>query len=349
VNVSIIATVKNEISNIHRLFDSLLAQTHPPDEVVIVDGGSTDGTLETLYEYAARAPWKLKVISRPGANISQGRNAAIAAAAGPLIASTDAGVRLSECWLEELLKPFEETRSGAGEQGSGGPAEQDSPLSPYSLAPPQVVSGFFLPDPQTVFETALGATTLPVLADIRPEKFLPSSRSVAFTRQAWEQVNGYPEWLDYCEDLVFDFKLREKVGPFAFAPRAIAYFRPRPNLTAFARQYYHYARGDGKADLWRKRHAIRYATYLVAGPLLLLLGWYRDARFWLLIAAGLGAMVWTPYKRLWPALGRLSVIDKIKAIAWVPLIRITGDIAKMLGYPVGVWWRWRNLSRLPRD
>ncbi len=316
INISVIATVKNESPSIRRLFDSLLAQTRPPDEVVIVDGGSTDGTLDILGEYAARAPWPLKVISQPGANISQGRNTAIAAAAGPIIASTDAGVRLNECWLEELVKPFE--------QGV------------------QVVSGFFLPDPQTVFETALGATTLPVLADIQPDRFLPSSRSVAFTRQVWEQVGGYPEWLDYCEDLIFDFKLRQRVGSFAFAPRAVAYFRPRPSLAAFAKQYYRYARGDGKADLWRKRHAIRYTTYCLAGPLLLLLGWSRDARFWLLIPAGLAAMLWTPYRRLRPYLVRFSWIDKIKAVAWVPLIRIAGDVAKMVGYPVGVWWRWRR-------
>lgn len=316
MKVSLIATVKNESSSIHRLLDSLLAQTRPPDEVIIVDGGSTDGTLDVLHAYAARAPWPLKVISRPGANISQGRNTAIAAAAGPIIASTDAGVRLCECWLAELLKPFE--------RGS------------------TVVSGFFLPDPHTVFETALGATTLPVLADIRPDKFLPSSRSIAFTKEAWEQVGGYPEWLDYCEDLIFDFKLRDRVGPFAFAPRAVAYFRPRPNLAAFARQYYRYARGDGKADLWRKRHAIRYATYLLVGPLLLLLGWRRDARFWLLGAAGFVTMLWTPYKRLRPALPRFSLIDKVKAVVWVPVIRIVGDVAKMIGYPAGVWWRWRH-------
>jgi hypothetical protein len=33
--------------------------------------------------------------------------------------------------------------------------------------------------------------------------------------------------------------------------------------------------------------------------------------------------------------------DRIKAILWVPIIRVTGDIAKMIGYPVGVFWRLR--------
>ena len=128
-----------------------------------------------------------------------------------------------------------------------------------------------MPDPQTPFEIAMGATVLPTLAEVDPATFLPSSRSVAFTKTAWAAAGGYPEWLDYCEDLIFDFRLREVAGPFGWAPDAVAHFRPRGSLAAFFKQYYRYARGDGKADLWRKRHAIRYATYLVALPGLLAL------------------------------------------------------------------------------
>ncbi|MEE8162588.1 MAG: glycosyltransferase family 2 protein, partial [Anaerolineae bacterium] len=201
--------------------------------------------------------------------------------------------------------------------------------------------GFFLPDPETVFETAMGATVLPVLADVNPEKFLPSSRSVAFRKEAWERVGGYPEWLDYCEDLIFDLKLRE-LGPFAFAPRAIAHFRPRKSLVAFLKQYYRYARGDGKADLWRVRHAIRYSTYLIAAPAIFLLGLWRTPLWWLVFLAGGAIMFWTPYRRLWPMIKSYSFTDKVKAILWVPIIRVTGDIAKMIGYPVGVLWRLRR-------
>jgi len=314
-HVSVIATVKNEVQTVHRLLDSLATQTRPPDEVIIVDGGSTDGTVEVLEEYAAGGALPLKVLSRPGTNISQGRNAAIAAATGEIIASTDAGVRLSPNWLEELVSSFTE---GV-----------------------HVVGGFFLPDPQTVFETALGATILPVLADVKLGEFLPSSRSVAFRKAAWERVGGYPEWLDYCEDLVFDFKLRE-LGPFAFAPRALAHFRPRKSLVAFFKQYYRYARGDGKADLWRLRHAIRYSTYLIATPAIFLLGLWRTPFWWLFFPIGGAVMLWTPYKRLWPMIKSYGFADKVKAILWVPIIRVTGDVAKMVGYPVGVLWRMRR-------
>ncbi len=324
MKVSVICTVLNEGQAIQKLLDSLAQQTRPPDEMIFVDGGSTDDTVAILEEYAATHQLPLRVRVEPGANISRGRNIAIEAAAGPIIASTDAGVRLDSRWLEELLKPFQAT------------------------PPPAVVSGFFVPDPQTAFEVAMGATLLPTLADINPATFLPSSRSIAFLKSSWLAAGRYPEWLDFCEDLVFDFRLRDAVGPFALAPKAVVYFRPRSTLRAFFKQYYHYARGDGKADLWRKRHAIRYLTYLVALPLLLVLT-FRGSLWWGLFGLILGSlgMFYTPYRRLPNLWGRLSAFEKLQAILWVPLIRITGDIAKMIGYPVGWKWRLEHLAAQP--
>jgi glycosyltransferase involved in cell wall biosynthesis len=324
MKISVICTVLNEGESIQKLLDTLLQQTRPADELIFVDGGSSDQTVSILETYAETHKLPLQVIVEPGANISRGRNIAIKAAAGPIIASTDAGVRLHNQWLEELLKPFQ------------------------TVAPPDVVSGFFVPDPQTVFEVAMGATVLPTVSDINPDTFLPSSRSVAFLKSAWEAAGRYPEWLDFCEDLIFDFRLREVAGPFAFASQAIAYFQPRSNLRAFFKQYYQYARGDGKADLFRKRHAIRYLTYLVALPLLLVLGAVVSPWWWLLLTLlGSLGLFYTPYRRL-PLLWKsLSGYEKIGAIFWVPIIRITGDIAKMIGYPVGWKWRLEHLAAHP--
>jgi len=324
VKTSVIATVLNEKEAIERLLKSLDGQTRRPDEVVIADGGSTDGTLSILNSWALTESLPLRVLETPGANISEGRNAAISAATGDLIATTDAGVRLEDDWLESLLAPFHDERAG--------------PVV-------SVVSGWFVPDPQTLFETAMGATVLPQLRDVNPETFLPSSRSVAFRKAAWEACGGYPEWLDYCEDLIFDLRLRDLYGPFAFAPDAVVHFRPRGSLKAFFKQYYQYARGDGKADLWRKRHAIRYLTYLVLGPLLVALALLHSPWWWLVLAAGVAAYIARPYRRLWPMLAPYGSFQRIKAVLLVPLIRVAGDLAKMVGYPVGIAWRLRNLRR----
>lgn len=321
MQVSVVATVKNEGENIRGLLDTLLNQSYLPDEVVICDGGSTDNTLAVLHEYQQWLP--LKVIVSPGSNISTGRNKAIAHASGPIIAVTDAGVTLAPGWLATITQPIREGTAA-------------------------VVSGWFEGDPFTDFEVVMSATVLPALEDINAQTFLPSSRSVAFLKSAWEAVNGYPEWLDYSEDLVFDRALRTLHGPFPFVSAATAYFRPRGSLRAFFKQYYNYARGDGKANLWPVRHFIRYATYLAGLPLVLRLIWREKWYGWLLLSLGTGAYMRRPAARLWEDTWGWRPPSRLRAFALIPIIRFVGDVAKMLGYPVGLFWRLRNRQSLPR-
>lgn len=315
MKVSVIATVKNESAAIAGLLESLSNQSRFPDEVIICDGGSSDDTVAVINSFRSQLP--LTVISLPGSNISQGRNHAIQRAAGPIIASTDAGVVLSNQWLKELVRPLE---------------EEDR----------QVVSGWFEPHPKTKFETVMGATVLPELKDIDPYSFLPSSRSIAFLKSAWEQVGGYPEWLDYSEDLVFDLALREIYGPFPFVPSAIVYFRPRGNLSDFSRQYYRYSRGDGKANLWFRRHVIRYLTYFFGLPILLRLIFQSRPAGWFLLFLGAGLYCRRPVQRLLNLTTNWRPRDLISGLILIPIIRLVGDLAKMAGYPVGVIWRWRH-------
>jgi glycosyltransferase involved in cell wall biosynthesis len=339
MKVTLVFTVLNEADSLPTLLDSIAAQTRRPDEVVVCDGGSNDDTVRLLR---TEARFDIRVIEARGANISRGRNLAIAAATHEIIACTDAGVRLDPRWLDTIVAPFQ----GDNRPADNRPSETAAHPAPAKLPSPAAVAGFFLPDPHTPFEVAMGATVLPELRDIRPEKFLPSSRSFAFRKSAWQAVGGYPEWLDYCEDLIFDLKLQEKFGRCAFAPEAIVHFRPRGSLRAFFKQYYRYARGDGKADLFLKRHLVRYATYLVALPVLLI-GMLAGSPALklaaaLLLLAGIGAYTRTPYRRLQRLWQGLPALERMKAIALVPIIRVVGDVAKMIGYPVGVWWRLKH-------
>jgi glycosyltransferase involved in cell wall biosynthesis len=324
MRVSVISTVLNEAESLPRLLNSLAVQTRAPDEVIICDGGSTDGTLR-LLETERRFP--LRVVQQPGANISQGRNVVIEASTGDVIAATDAGVRLSPQWLEKIIAPFEDGTV-------------------------QAVAGTFVPAPQTVFEMAMGATAIPEVRELADtDRYPPSSRSVAFRRSAWEAVGGYPEWIDYCEDVIFDLRLRARFGRFVFAPEAVVAFRPRPDLQAFWRQYYQYARGDGKANLWPKQHLARYATFLV-GPVLLAAG--LSLRSWPLMLVSplplFGVMVLRslrPWRRLARVWGDLSFAQKLQAALWMPAIRLVGDVAKIFGYPAGILWRWRHRAQVP--
>ena len=317
-SVALVCTVLNEAAGFDELLGSIEAQTRQPDEVVIVDGGSTDGTWERLVRWEGRGP-RRRALRRPRANISRGRNEAIRACSAEIIAVTDAGVRLEPGWLAALGAPFE--CAGAAD----------------------VVSGYFRADPRSVFELALGATTMPNVEEIDPEHFLPSSRSIAFRRHAWEAVGGYPEWLDYCEDLVFDLALKRAGYRFAWAPTAVAHFRPRSDARRFFLQYYRYARGDGKASLWARRHAIRYATYLGAPAIL----WRTRLNPVATVLVGIGALGYCgrPVRRLLPGLPGPPIGERLRAVALVPFIRLVGDVAKMVGYPVGLAWRLRRLLR----
>ncbi|MFI5268442.1 MAG: glycosyltransferase [Chloroflexota bacterium] len=319
-SVSVVVTVLNEAMAIRGLLDDLLAQDTPADEILVVDGGSTDGTLEAVSSYD-----RVRLIAAPGANISQGRNRGICEARNDLVAVTDAGVRLGPGWLRTITAPLQ-----AGEA--------------------EIVAGFFEPAPHSPFETAMGATVLPAVEDVDPKTFLPSSRSLAFRKDGWRQVGGYPEWLDYCEDLVFDINIRRSAGVrVAFAPDAVVRFRPRSSLGAFFRQYYRYARGDGKADLWRKRHALRYLTYLhVIATIACLLAPNSRRRpkavayFTLSSLAGSAAYLWKPMRRLRAAAEGARLADWLYMLALVPVIRLVGDVAKMAGYPAGLLWRLRH-------
>lgn len=322
MKITLIATVLNEGDNVGAWLESFTQQTRQPDDIVIVDGGSTDNTIEVLRSFEKKLP--LRVLVEEGCNISEGRNLAIRAAQGDIIAITDAGVRLTDTWLETITQPL-----------------IDNPELSVS-------GGFFLADPQTVFEAAMGATVLPLENEIDPATFLPSSRSIAVRKAAAQAVEGYPEWLDYCEDLVFDMRLQATQPPFDFEPDAVVYFRPRSSLSAFFKQYYRYARGDGKADLWRKRHAIRYITYLVAAPIIMLLSFFVHPLLWSVFILGGTFYTYRPYRRLPSVMQRLphpSILDWIQALVLVPIIRVVGDVAKMIGYPVG--WRWRLQNQPP--
>lgn len=314
--VSLIATVKDEGDSIRTFLEGLLAQTRPPQEIVLADGGSSDGTVAEIEAARKRSPVPIRLVEAPGSNISEGRNAAIEAASHELIAVTDAGTRPREDWLEKLVAPLEDDVAAG------------------------VAAGFFLPGGDGWRQRALAIAITPQREEIDPEAFLPSSRSVAFRRAWWERVGGYPTWLNHCEDLVFDLELRRAGAPFAFAPDSIVVWDARPDLRSYARQYFNYARGDGHANLWPKRHLLRYAAYL--GGALLLRRARRRPSALLLLVAGLTVYESKFLRRLVRIPPSDDGAERLRAYAYVPVIVSVGDVAKMAGYAVGTWERLRG-------
>ncbi len=219
--VSLVMTVLNEAAGVAGVLGTLAAQTRRPDEVIVVDGGSTDGTIE-LISRAAERNSTIRLIKAPGVNIARGRNIGITAAGGDVIVLTDAGCRLEPRWVQRIVAPFE-----------------GDPTADF-------VAGVYKIDPHDLLEAVVGLATMPgALEPVDPSTFNPSCRSMAFTKRLWERAGGFPEWLYTAEDTLFDYKVRRMKVNWHFAGNAVVYWRPRATLAAVYRQFRGYALGNG--------------------------------------------------------------------------------------------------------
>ncbi|PIQ85589.1 MAG: glycosyltransferase, partial [Candidatus Omnitrophica bacterium CG11_big_fil_rev_8_21_14_0_20_43_6] len=63
--VSIVTPVRNDRKYIARCIQSVLLQEYPHIEHVIVDGASTDGTLDIISNYSKKFPQRIRFISEP--------------------------------------------------------------------------------------------------------------------------------------------------------------------------------------------------------------------------------------------------------------------------------------------
>jgi cellulose synthase/poly-beta-1,6-N-acetylglucosamine synthase-like glycosyltransferase len=113
-SVTVVVTVLND-RRVVRTLQSLAGQLVPPLEVLVADGGSTDGTFESVEEWARRDP-RVRPLRVPG-TIAESRNGALREARGEFIAFVDADEVAPAGWLVELLRPFSDPAVGF----TGGP------------------------------------------------------------------------------------------------------------------------------------------------------------------------------------------------------------------------------------
>jgi glycosyltransferase involved in cell wall biosynthesis len=235
--VTVASTVLNEVDDIDTLIESLMRQTLSPAEVIIVDGGSTDGTWERLQAAQTKYPSLIPIRDEtcslrhfPGP-IARGRNVATAAASSAVIAFTDAGCTHNPDWLENLTLPI---------------FRSDSEYS---------VGGSYIdPANSTIWDVASAPFFGVKLDPDAPTKSC-TARSMAFRKDLWQRVGGFPETVFLGEDTVFDSKVRQTVTP-AFPERAKACYQPRHTLHSALRQMVSYSVTDGvlggrSARLWR--------------------------------------------------------------------------------------------------
>jgi glycosyltransferase involved in cell wall biosynthesis len=313
MKTTIIATVRNERSTIAAFLDSLLAQTHQPDEILIVDGASNDGTLGILHEYGEKHG--VRVISQP-CNIAQGRNLGVTHASGTHMAVTDAGCRVEPTWLEEIVACF-----------------ADNPGI-------DVVAGNFRFETHNTFEEAVVlATFQPNRDDSEVARFYPSSRSVAFTRAAWEKAGGYPEWLYAAEDTLFNIHLRQLGFQFVFCRRAIVLWRPRETWRALARQRINFSRGNARVGIGTSGYLINLRVHSLILLLLLASPWQP-----LTLLGALATFYWHFRRHLWPSTVASVPAKRPGMRLRVVVVKEYVRLVNLWGFLLGRWDRHRDPS-----
>ncbi|MBI5151121.1 MAG: glycosyltransferase [Candidatus Pacebacteria bacterium] len=235
VKVSIVITVKNEADTIEALFHALSKQTHRPDEVIIVDGGSTDNTYTLLQRL--QLPWRKVVVKKVG-NRSLGRNMGVVLARNDIIAFTDAGCEPDSTWLQEIVQPFEQEKI-------------------------DVVAGYYRALAQSSFERAAAAYMLVMPENIKKNTFLPATRSMAIRKSAWVNAGGFPHEYSMNEDYVFAHRLLATGAVLQFQQTAVVGWHPPHTWSSFFTQVYRFAFGDTQAGMYRPKMISIFFRYVI--------------------------------------------------------------------------------------
>lgn len=311
MEISVVVTVKNESEEIENFLNSLFNQSLKANEIIIVDGGSTDNTVEKLKKSKNKIP-NLNIEIKKGFNISQGRNFAIKNCGTKLIAVTDGGVELKQDWLENLFNSFKYNKDA------------------------EVVGGFSLPLCESWFERTISCLFMPQVNEINPKKFMPSSRSIAFKKDVWEKAGGYPEELNVGEDMFFNFKLKNLGYNIIFNPRAVVFWKMSSDIFQLFKQYFRYAFGDGFANMYFYRHALRFLVYI---SLILLISVFLLTRNFIFLLIPLPFAIFYLRKVYARSIKTFKKETFWKMFfAWIvfPILQFLIDIAKMMGYISGL-------------
>lgn len=109
-SVCVCVVVKDRREPMLRCLDAIAAQDHPPDQVVVVDNESGDGTYEALLARAAQDPRML--VRRAGGSLGRVRNLAAETASAEVCAFTDSDCRPRPDWLRRGLSAFADPTIG---------------------------------------------------------------------------------------------------------------------------------------------------------------------------------------------------------------------------------------------
>ena len=244
--VSVVVCAYNAADTIDECLASLDALDYPEFEIIVVNDGSTDATLDLAQAWATRArPSQLayatrRILTVPNGGLSSARNIGLEHATGEIVAYTDADARVDPLWLAYLVQPF----VTSDVVGSGGP----------NIVPPD--------DPriaQCVARAPGGPTH--VLLDDRIAEHVPGC-NMAFRRDALAAIGGFNSiYLRAGDDVDVCWRLQERGWRIGFAPAALVWHRHRSTVRAYWRQQV----GYGEGETWL---ALKHPDKFIGGDML---------------------------------------------------------------------------------
>lgn len=116
MKVTLITVCRNVAPVIAESLESVLAQTHADIELIVIDGASTDGTVEILREYASadRQRRITTLVSEPDKGIYDAMNKGLALATGEIIGFVNAGdLLMTPTVIAEVVNAFERSHADA--------------------------------------------------------------------------------------------------------------------------------------------------------------------------------------------------------------------------------------------
>jgi glycosyltransferase involved in cell wall biosynthesis len=252
----VIIAVKNEESYIAKCLDSLINQTLSKRffNIIVVDGKSTDKTINIVKKYVKKHPKFINLIKNPNEWQASGRNIAIKNNTEcEFIAYIDGHCIADKNWLKQLYSSMKKC-SDKNIAGIG-----STHISPKDEA-------FFGKAVDQVFNSILGGLGSSYRV-AKEKREVDTAPFVLYRRKALENVDFYDEDMKYGEDYSLNYKLRKKGYKILVDPQAIVYYYKKKTLKSFLRQMYNY--GTAKAIIGKKYPGAISITHCIPSVFLL--------------------------------------------------------------------------------